>query len=132
MSNGDLTDVLKAMFAKHVMVVADSCYLGTLTRSISPATRTPDYVSRFTAKRARVALSSGGLDPVVDSGGGKHSVFAAQFLKALRENKDILDGTRLFDHIHCNVVLNADQNPQYSDPRHAGHEGGDFLFVRRE
>ena len=129
LSNSDLTDVIKAMFAKHVMVVADSCYLGTLTRSISPATRTSDYVSRFTAKRARVVLCSGGLEPVVDSCGGKHSVFAAQFLKALRENKDILDGTRLFDHIHCNVVLNADQTPQYSSPR---HEGGDFLFVRRE
>jgi len=132
LSNGDLTDALKAMFAKHVMVIADSCYSGTLTRSLSPATRTPDYVSRFTAKRARVVLSSDGLEPVVDSCGGKHSVFAAQFLKALRENKDILDGTRLFGHIHCNVVLNADQTPQYSDPRHAGHEGGDFLFVRRE
>ena len=131
LSNGDLTDALKAMFAKHVMVVADSCYSGTLTRSISPATRTPDYVSRVTAKRARVVLSSGGLEPVVDSGGGKHSVFAAQVLKALRENRDILDGTRLFDHIRRNVVLNADQTPQYSDIRHAGHEGGDFLFVQR-
>ena len=132
LSNGDLTDALKAMFAKHVMVVADSCYSGTLTRSINPTDRSPDYVRRVTAKRARVVLSSGGLEPVVDSGGGAHSVFAAQFLKALRENKDVLDGTRLFDHIRRNVVLNADQTPQYSDIRHAGHEGGDFLFVRRQ
>ena len=25
----------------------------------------------------------------------------------------------------------ADQTPQYSDVRRAGHDGGDFLFVRR-
>ena len=25
----------------------------------------------------------------------------------------------------------ADQTPQYSDIRHSGHHGGDFLFVRR-
>jgi hypothetical protein len=29
------------------------------------------------------------------------------------------------------VVLNADQTPQYSDIRRAGHDGGDFLFVRK-
>ncbi len=29
------------------------------------------------------------------------------------------------------VILNADQMPQYSDVRRAGHEGGDFLFVRK-
>ena len=33
-SNGDLTAALKGLFAKHVMVVADSCYSGTLTRGI--------------------------------------------------------------------------------------------------
>jgi hypothetical protein len=81
--------------------------------------------------RTRVVLSSGGLEPVSDSGGGKHSVFAAQFLNALRNNKDVLDGTQLFDHVRRRVVLNADQTPQYSDIRRAGHEGGDFLFVRK-
>jgi hypothetical protein len=25
----------------------------------------------------------------------------------------------------------ADQTPQYSDIRRAGHDGGDFLFVRK-
>jgi len=29
------------------------------------------------------------------------------------------------------VLLNAQQTPQYSDVRQAGHDGGDFLFVRR-
>ena len=67
-----------------------------------------------------------------DSGGGKHSVFAAQFLKVLDENEGVIDGTQLFEKIRHTVVLNADQTPQYSDLRKAGHEGGDFLFVRRD
>ena len=29
------------------------------------------------------------------------------------------------------VILNSDQTPQYSEVGKAGHEGGDFLFVRR-
>lgn len=131
-SNSDLTDAMQALFAKHVMVVADSCYSGTLTRSIKPSNRTPDFIERMAKKRTRVVLSSGGLEPVVDSGGGKHSLFAAQFLRALNENQAILDGTRLFEIVRKNVVLNAEQTPQYSDIRRAGHEGGDFLFVRRK
>jgi hypothetical protein len=130
-SNADLTDALRAILAKHVMVVADSCYSGTLTRSIKVSNRNPSYLRRMAEKRTRVVLTSGGLEPVQDAGGGKHSVFAAQFLKALRGNEAVIDGTQLFNEVRQNVVLNADQTPEYSDIRKAGHEGGDFLFVRR-
>lgn len=120
------------MNANHVMVVADSCYAGTLTRSLTEEPdRSNDYFRRMAEKRTRVVISSGGLEPVVDSGGGSHSVFAAQFIKVLEENRVVLDGTGLFETIRRAVVLNADQTPQYSDIRHAGHEGGDFLFVPR-
>ena len=37
----------------------------------------------------------------------------------------------MFSQMRRPVILNADQTPQYSDVRKAGHEGGDFLFVRR-
>lgn len=132
LANSSLTDTLRATFAKHVMVIADSCYSGTLTRSIKVPDRRTDYIAHMAEKRARVVLSSGGLEPVADSGGGKHSVFAAQFLKALDENEGVIDGTQLFEKIRHTVVLNADQTPEYSDLRKAGHEGGDFLFVRRD
>ena len=131
-SNATLTNALQALLAKHVMVVADSCYSGTLTRSIKVPQRNRAYLERMAEKRTRVVLASGGLEPVADSGGGNHSVFAAQFLKALRGNEGVLDGTKLFESVRQNVVLNADQTPEYSDIRKAGHEGGDFLFVRKQ
>tara|TARA_A100001037_G_scaffold205000_1_gene183397 strand:+ start:1724 stop:2344 length:621 start_codon:yes stop_codon:yes gene_type:complete len=131
-SDAILTDALQALHAKHVMVVADSCYSGTLTRSVKVPERNKAYIERIGEKRARVVLSSGGLEPVADSGGGKHSVFAAQFLKALRSNEGVLDGTQMFERVRQTVVLNADQTPEYSDIRKAGHEGGDFLFVRKD
>lgn len=83
-------------------------------------------------KRTRVVVASGGLESVADSGGGKHSVFAAQFLNALRQNESALDGTKLFELVRYKVVLDAQQTPEYSDIRLAGHGGGDFLFVRRD
>ena len=130
--NGDLTAALKGLFAKHVMVVADSCFSGTLTRSIKVPERNRAYLERMVDKRTRVALSSGGLEPVIDSGSGRYSVFAAQFMKALRDNEGVLDGTQLFEKVRRGVVLNANQTPEYSDIRFAGHEGGDFLFVRTD
>jgi microcystin degradation protein MlrC len=60
-----------------------------------------------------------------------HSVFAKAFLDALNENKSVRDGQSLFDTIKRPIVVNADQTPQYSDIRRAGHDGGDFMFVRR-
>ena len=68
---------------------------------------------------------------MTDQGSGGHSVFAGAFLAALRENRDVMGGQALYDAIKRPVVLNADQTPQYSDIRRAGHDGGDFLFVRR-
>ncbi|MCH6588977.1 MAG: caspase family protein [Proteobacteria bacterium] len=130
-ANSTITGALRALNAKHVMVVADSCYSGTLIRGIKIKENTPDYIRRMAGKRARLALTSGGLEPVADSGGGKHSPFAAAFIDVLKANTSVIDGTQMFSQMRRPVILNADQTPQYSDVRRAGHEGGDFLFVRR-
>ena len=134
-SNGDITNMLRAIRAKHVMVVADSCYSGTLVRAATADIKTANereaWLKKVVKKRTRTALVSGGLEPVVDSGGGEHSVFAKAFLDALRGNEDVLEAERLFSKIKRPVALESDQTPQYSDVRRAGHVGGDFLFVRR-
>lgn len=130
-SNSSVTAKLKAIEAKHVLVVADSCYSGKLGRGVHIINRSPSYFAKIAKKKARSAISSGGLEPVIDSGGKEnHSVFASAFIKALNENTDIMDATQLFSKIRRPVMLNSDQTPGYSDIRKAGHDGGDFLFVR--
>lgn len=131
-SNATITSSIRAMQAKHIMIVVDSCYAGKLIRGIHIERRTPDYVARISQKIARVVLTSGGLEPVVDSSSNnRHSVFASSFIKALLENDGVMDGTQLFSRIRRPVMLNSDQTPEYSDIRKAGHDGGDFLFVRK-
>ena len=133
-STSDITTMVRAIRAKHIMVVADSCYSGTLVCAaqthIKTAAARRTWLSRMSKKRARTALASGGLEPVLDGGGG-HSVFAKAFMDALKENKSVLDGQALFDAIKRPIVVNADQTPQYSDIRRAGHDGGNFVFVCR-
>jgi ankyrin repeat protein len=130
-SNSAVTTMLKAMKAKHVLVVADSCYAGKLTRGIHAVPQAPGYLKRMSQKKARSVLSSGGLEPVVDAGGpGRHSVFAWAFINALDENESIMSGMQLFLKIRRPVMLDSDQTPEYSDIRKAGHDGGDFIFIK--
>ena len=134
-ANEDITSELKAIAAKHVLIVADSCYSGTLTRSLDMGSMRvgglAEWVDRMAQRQSRTVLTSGGLEPVLDVGGGGHSVFAQAFLKTLRENKTIIDMDSLYETIRRRVVLNADQTPLYSDIRFVGHDDGDFIFVPR-
>jgi len=129
-SNDIITGTLKAVEAKHVMIVADSCYSGRLVRGAKISVGDPDYLKKISRKKARVVITSGGLEPVADSGGEGHSPFTGALLKALSRNDGVLDGNSLFNEIRRPVMVNADQTPQFSDIRKAGHDGGDFLFVR--
>jgi hypothetical protein len=86
-----------AIAAKHVLLVADSCYADKLTRGISISGKPNDYFTRIASKRDRTVLSSGGLEPVLDSGGkNSHSIFASAFIDPLTENSVAIDGTHIF------------------------------------
>lgn len=131
-ANESVTSKTRAMRAKHVMVIADSCYSGKLVRGLHMNNQNSGYLRRLAERRARVVLTSGGIEPVSDSGGrDNHSVFAAAVLNALEENQGVLEGHALFSKVRRPVALNSDQIPEYSDIRKAGHDGGDFLFIRR-
>ena len=77
-------------------------------------------------------MSAGGLEPVEDGGTGNNSPFASALLKALTRSGEVLTATSLFKQIQRPVQLNADQTPVFADIRKAGHDGGDFLFVKRK
>ena len=131
-ANDTIMRSVRAMKAKHVMVVADSCFSGTLTRGIKVINKSSDYIKEIVKKKARTVLTSGGLEPVSDVGGGNNSVFAASFLRILNENSGVMNGSELFIKIRKQVMQNTkDQTPEYGDIRKAGHDGGDFLFVRQ-
>jgi len=87
-------------------------------------------LARLARKRARTVLTSGGLEPVMDQGGGGHSVFARAFLQTLREAPGSTDFSSLFGRLRRQALLRSEQTPQYGDLRLSGHDGGDFIFVR--
>jgi len=132
LSNATLTTSVRAMRAKHILVIADSCFSGKLTRGAHVGIRGADYLQRMATRRARTVLTSGGLEPVLDQGGkGGHSVFASSLFEVLDENTGVIDTAQMFNVVRRKVALAAPQVPEYGDIRQAGHDGGDFLFVRQ-
>ncbi len=140
-SNATITDQIRAMSARNIMVIADSCYSGSLMRSsvlslrsgLSPEKKVQRFQSDVAAT-TRVVLSSGGLQPVADSiDNGKHSVFTGAMLKVLRSNYQLLDADSLATNVsHSVAVATKDsirQVPRYAPLPRAGHEGGEFYFV---
>jgi len=129
-----ITNMVKAMGAKHVMIVADSCYSGTLVRSapakLLTAKERDVWLQRMARKRSRTAMVSGGLEPVMDGGGGKNSPFAKALMDVLRDNQSVMEGNAVYEALKRPVALASNQTPEYSDIRRAGHDGGEFLFVR--
>jgi chromosome segregation ATPase len=139
-----ITGQLNAMVARHVLVVADSCYAGAMTRSggVQLVSKGGDDAEikrlRYLAGRqSRTVLTSGGAAPVVDVGPGGHSIFARAFVDALEKNSQILEGAELYNDIFDVVRSSAkrlfqfDQSPRYEKIRDAGHQNGEFLFVPR-
>ncbi len=142
-STAAVTDILNAMSVKHALVISDSCYSGAMTRSsigrldagMSEEARL-NWLKAIASARSRTVMTSGGVQPVADGGGGKHSVFAKSFIEVLNSVSDVIEAQRLYQEISARVLNDAlkfklDQRPEYGPMRFAGHESGDFLFVPR-
>ncbi len=129
-ANSTITSHFRALSAKHVLVIADSSFSGTLTRGLEVNADAPSPdIQRLAQRKARIVITSGGEQPVED-GAGNHSAFARALLDVLRENQGVLDATSLHMKIRRSVLNAADQAPEIAHIRQAGHNGGGFLFVR--
>lgn len=130
-----ITANLQRLPARHVLVIADSCYSGTLTRAVSVDMETPsrrdEYLGKLAGRTSRTLMASGGNEPVTDgSREGHHSVFAQALLEALQSNPGgpVTAEEMFLRQIKEKVAGNSEQIPEYSVIRNSGHQGGDFVF----
>jgi hypothetical protein len=129
-TNASIRDYVEGMRARHVYLVADSCFSGTLfgtSRGMPPIN--DQFFARLYAKQSRWGLTSGGTEPVADRGKGGHSIFAYHFITLLKENLDpYLIPSAIYDRIAPSIANNADQTPRSEPLKGAGDEGGQFIF----
>lgn len=141
--NAAISDLLNTLSARHILVVADSCYSGSMTSSsvarldiqLNDA-KLKKWLKVMSKTSSRTVLTSGGIAPVLDSGGGEHSVFAEAFLEELERAQGIVDAYKLYLSVSQKVEKNSAQigflqNPTYAPIKFTGHSGGEFVFVKK-
>jgi len=131
--NSTLTRLINASRARHVLVLSDACYSGSLFRGDEPlsARGGQAWYERAIAKPSRYLISSGGNEPVLDSGAG-HSVFAQEVLTFLTHgDKAIFSANDLGAALRERVAALTGQMVHMGPLPVSGHAGGEFVFIRR-
>lgn len=135
-SNDDVTAKLRAIPARHVLVIIDACFSG-MFRDVNPAwpvdPRQLAAVQSLASKRSRAVISSGSNEPVSDGGRDGMSVFAYYLREGLRSARDpfVLPAESLFPELRERVSQNSPQTPQQGIFHAAYHEGGELVLVNK-
>ncbi len=138
-SNNDVKTFLGGIPSKHTLLITDACFAGDIFRggdtermSFDPSDMSRYYKEVY-RKPSRLALTSGGLEEVMDAGKDNHSVFTYYLLKSLKENKNkYMDVSQLFNDFKVAVANNSDQTPILQAVKDTDDEGGMFIFVKKD
>ncbi len=134
-SSLEVSDILLDIPARRVLVVADSCFSGAFLESadaVEVETASAEQIAERLDQRARLALSSGSLQPVIDNGADGHSVFSRALLATLESRPSAIDSAALFQEVRAQVdsstrALDLEQTPRFAPLD--SDAGGVFLFV---
>jgi len=125
--NSKIKNILEAIKSKHIFLIADSCFSGSLFtqfKSTAVAERLENAPSRW-------GLTAGRNEVVSDGQVGDHSPFADSLLYHLKNNKAPLGVATLCNRVIENVVAAAEQTPRGEPLKVKGHRGGQFFFHPR-
>jgi hypothetical protein len=137
-SNNDIKTFLGGIPSKHTLLITDACFAGDVfrgspTESISfDPNNMERYYREVYRKQSRLALTSGGVEEVMDAGKENHSIFTYYLLKALNENnRKYMDANQLFNEFRIAVTNNSEQTPMLQVVRDTNDEGGQFIFIKK-
>ncbi len=135
LDNVQVQKSMRSMKARHVLLISDSCYSGTLfgqAREVPPIINDKYYLSLYNEK-SRWGMTSGNKTPVADYGTDGHSIFAYQLLNELKKNKKQYISTQeIYTRIAPVVSNNSEQTPLCRPIRNTGDQGGEFVFISTE
>ncbi len=138
LSASTISEAIARIQARKVLLISDSCFSGALLRGGPPEAEKIDADKRLDAllalekRKSRILISSGNNEPVADTGGNGHSIFAQALLNGLsNEQFDEFSARELFDdYILTAVTANSQQEPQFRPLDNVGHDGGDVVFLK--
>jgi hypothetical protein len=140
LSDEDLGDQLNIISARHILILADSCYEGELTRGAvtivtqgMSAAKRDQFIRENKSRKARLALTSGADEPVA-APSSPSSRFTTTLIKVLGRGEGVFDASWVY--LQALDAMKGDGkservHPTYSPIRYASHEGGTFFFSRK-
>jgi hypothetical protein len=128
-SNSEIRDYIAGFDSKHTLLITDACFSGSIFEYGRDVVIEQDkVVSTLLKKKSRTAMTSG-LDNVVPD----KSIFLQYFLKNLVENPNkYISAGNLYNELKEAVISNTNNQPQYGVIQNANHEGGEFIFLKKE
>lgn len=126
-SNSMIQKSLRRLKARHVVLIADACFAGSLVAERAVG------VKRLEEFPSRWVLTAGRNEPVLDGKPGMNSPFMESTLAFFRQNtKDIFSISELGDFVTQAVANNATQIPICTPLRDVGDKNGIFFFRRKK
>jgi hypothetical protein len=125
---------MRAIKSRHTLLIADSCFSGSLIRTTRSAAMPSRYFQTLSRQRSRQIITSGGLEPVSDRGGGNHSAFARSLMGILEmPRSEPLSASELALELRKDIKNSGiPQTPDYGRLHLAEDESGEFFFVHRD
>lgn len=128
--NSSISRILQASPARHILLVADTCYGGALFRGEEDPEKSAHWYRRAMAVPSRYLITSGNLEPVLDSG-IRHSVFAQELLNYLQyADRDVFSASDIAVAIREKVSRLTGQLVRMGPLPSPAHAGGEFVFIR--
>ncbi len=129
--NCTIARIIDALKAKHVLLIADTCYSGSLFRGEETHHKESDcWYNRAMALPSRYLITSGDLEPVLDNG-IRHSVFAQQIINYLQyTDKAVFSASDLATAIRVTVSELTSQLVRMGRLNSPADAGGEFVFVQ--
>ena len=130
--NSTIRDYVKGIKAKHILLISDSCFSGSLF--MQGAYRTSRAVQELDSLNSRWAICSGRHDEeVYDGTPGENSPFTQSFIDYLKKNeKESVNVGRVADHVIEQTAANYEQLPDGRPMFGVGHQGGQYIFWKKD
>lgn len=127
--NSVIKDFIGAIKARHVLLIADSCFSGTFLSTTRGGIKEVKYEDLF-VKTSRWMLASGGEETVGDGAKGANSPFARNLLEflTLNTNKHI-SVEEIIRYVSVVTAAEVKQKPVGASIENIGHDGGQMVLT---
>jgi hypothetical protein len=125
LSNSAITDFIKSCKARHILLIADACYAGSIYSSRGMLDGASEAIEDLVKHKSRKAITSGGTTEVADE-----SKFAQVLVEQLKFNTDkYLPSVQLYYILQKPVLANSMTAPRWGSINNVGDDNGDFVFI---